>query len=74
MFKYNPLWKTLIDKGIKKSKFYSDLGISSSVRTKLNNNMNVGMDILDKICCYLDVPIEEVIEWERDIKITRDGK
>lgn len=74
MFKYNPLWKTLIDKGIKKSKFYSDISISSSVRTKLNNNMNVGMDILDKICCYLDVPIEEVIEWERDIKITRDGK
>lgn len=71
MFKFNPLWKTLIDKNIKKSKMYSDLNISSSVRTKINNNEYVGMETLNKICAYLDVPIQEIIEWERDIKITK---
>lgn len=74
MFNYKPLWKTLIDLNVKKSKLYSDLRLGTSVRTKINNDKYVGMGTLDKICSYLEVPIEEVIEWERDINIIRNDK
>lgn len=71
MFSYKPLWKTLIDKNIKKSKMYSDLKIGSSVRTKINNDEYIGMETLNKICTYLNSPIEDIIKWERDIIIER---
>lgn len=65
MFTFNPLWKTLIDKGINKSRLQEKIKCSSSTITNMGKNQYVSMDVLDRICETLNCKIEEVIEYKR---------
>lgn len=58
---YNNLWKTLIDKGIKKGELCKKTGISSSTLAKMSRNEAVSLSIILKICETLDCVIEEVV-------------
>lgn len=58
---YNNLWKTLIDKGLKKGELCMKTGISSSTLAKMNRNESVFLSIILKICETLDCSIEEVV-------------
>ena len=58
---YNNLWKTLIDKGIKKGELLKQTGISSSTLAKMSRNEAVSLSIILKICETLDCTIEEVV-------------
>lgn len=64
-FRYKKLWKLLIDKGINKTELCEKTGISRSTLNKLNNGENVYIEILEKICSYLDCNIEDITEFER---------
>lgn len=63
---YNKLWKLLIDKGLKKSEFAKQAGISSPTLAKMGKNQLVSMDVIVKICKFLDCSIEEVLEVVRN--------
>lgn len=63
---YNNLWKLLIDKGLKKSEFAKQAGISSPTLAKMSKNQLVSMDVIVKICKFLDCSIEEVLEVVRN--------
>ena len=63
---YNNLWKLLIDKGLKKSEFARQAGISSPTLAKMSKNQLVSMDVIVKICKFLDCSIEEVLEVVRN--------
>lgn len=63
MFSYNPLWKKLIDKGLNKTTFANQCGISKSTLSKMSKNLYVDMITLDKICQYFNCPINEIIEF-----------
>lgn len=65
MLSYNPLFSTLNDKGVSLYKLCKDLNISSRTRSKFNKNENVSLETIGKICIYLDVPIEDVVEVVR---------
>lgn len=56
--KYDDLWKTLINKGIKKT---MQTGIRSSTLAKMNRNEPVSISIILKICETFDCWIEEVV-------------
>lgn len=58
---YNNLWKTLIDKGVKKGELCQKTGISSSTLAKMSRNEAVSLSIILKICEALDCTIEEVV-------------
>ena len=58
---YNKLFKMLIDKGMKKTEFRKQVGISEGTLAKLSRNENVSMDVLDKICKELNCKIEDVV-------------
>ena len=58
---YNNLWKTLIDKGIKKGKLSEKTGISSSTLAKMSRNEPVSLSIILKICEALDCDIDDVV-------------
>lgn len=58
---YNNLWKTLIDKGIKKGELCKRTGISSSTISKMNRNESVSLAIVLKICETLECSIENVV-------------
>lgn len=61
MVSYNPLWKLLIDKKMKKLDLCDEVGISTSTLAKMGKNEYVALQILDKICCSLKCNIEDVI-------------
>lgn len=53
-FSFNPLWKLLIDKGMTKDQLRKKIEISSSTLAKMRKNENISLDILDKLCNYLN--------------------
>ena len=62
MISYKPLWHTLIEKGVRKMELVRLTGMSSGTLAKLNNDKNVSMDVIERICLALDCPIEDVVE------------
>ncbi|EGP4945366.1 TPA: helix-turn-helix transcriptional regulator [Enterococcus faecium] len=61
-FSYNPLWKLLIDRGIKKSELRDMTGISSASIAKLNKGENITTGILLRICEALKCDITDIME------------
>ena len=61
-FSYKPLWKLLIDKELSKKKLMDETGISKSTIVKMVHGEQVSMDILDRLCNFLECDIEEIIE------------
>lgn len=59
---YKPLWKTLIDKGMRKQDLREQAKISASTIAKLGRNENVTTTVLVRICEALDCQIQEIIE------------
>jgi len=61
-FSYKPLWKLLIDRDMTKKQLMQATGISKSTMDKMARREQVSMDIIDRICSYLDCNVESVIE------------
>ena len=61
-FSYKPLWKLLIDKEMTKKKLMQETGISKSTIDKMSRGETVSLEILDRICSYLNCNIENIIE------------
>lgn len=60
---YKPLKITLVKLDSNITELCRNLNISTSIRAKLNNDTGyVALETIAKICVYLDVPIEEVVE------------
>ena len=59
---YDPLFKLLIDKHMKKTELAKVVGISTATLAKLSRNESVSLDILVRICRSLDCRIQDVIE------------
>lgn len=59
---YKPLWKLLIDRGIKKKDMCAMAGISPAFCTKMGKGGHVTTLVLMKICLALDCRIEDVME------------
>lgn len=66
MISYNPLWKTLIDKNMKKMDLVELVGISNGTLAKLGKNESVSLSIIDKICISLDCDICDVVEIKKE--------
>lgn len=61
MLSYEPLWKTLITKNLKKTDLVINKIISSSTLAKLGKNEPVNSSIYDKICTFLNCEIEDIV-------------
>ena len=51
---YSNLFKLLIDKGLNKTEFAREVGISSNTLAKLSKNELVSLEVLVRICRQLD--------------------
>lgn len=65
MISYDRLWKTLIDKHIKKTELKELIGISNATLAKMGKNEPVNLKIIESICKELDCKIEDVVEIKR---------
>ncbi|WP_267247684.1 helix-turn-helix domain-containing protein [Streptococcus sp. Marseille-Q5986] len=61
-FSYNPLWKTLIDRGLKKRELQEMSEVSATSIAKLGRNENVTTEVLLRICESLDCDIQDIME------------
>lgn len=59
---YKPLWKLLIDKGMKKQDLQAAAKISAGFIVKLGRNENITTDVLIKICDALDCDLFDILE------------
>lgn len=57
---YKPLWKLLIDREVKKTEMSKAVGISSSTLSKLGKDQYVSLDVLVRICRYLNCQLSDV--------------
>ena len=62
MVDYTPLYKTLIDKKITKTKLREEIGFSSATLAKISKNEYISLRIIDSICKYLECEIQDVIK------------
>ena len=65
-YRYNKLWKILIDKEMNKVELRDAAGITSATLAKLSKNQNVSMEILGRICGALECDIGDIVEYVRD--------
>ena len=61
---YKPLWKLLIDKDMTKTELRKRTEIAPSTFTKMNNDQQVSLDILARICVELNCGFDDVVQIE----------
>lgn len=64
MITYKPLWKTLIDRDMKKMDLVADGTLSRGTLAKMGKNEKVSLDVIERICSKLHCRIEEVIGYD----------
>ena len=66
MIKYDPLWRTLKEKGISQYQLIKDYGIDKAQRQRLRQNLVLKTLILNRLCQILNCRIEEIMEYVPD--------
>ncbi len=62
---YNGLWKLLIDRSLQKKDLSEALNISSATIAKMGKGESVSIDVLERICNYLDCNIGDIMSFEK---------
>lgn len=68
MITYKPLWKTLIDKDMKKMDLVEEGTVSRGTLAKMGKNQKVSLDVVERICKRLQCKVEEVIVYDEDFE------
>lgn len=63
---YNGLWKILIDKNLQRKDLTEQLNISSTTIAKMGKGEQVSMNVLERICTYLDCNIGDIMRFEKE--------
>ena len=66
MITYDPLWKTLKEKGISQYKFIKYHSFSTGQLARLRANCNVSTYTLNRLCNILDCQIKDIIAYRKD--------
>jgi DNA-binding Xre family transcriptional regulator len=69
---YNNLWKLLIDKKISQADFRREVNIAFTTMKKLRSDEAVAMEILLRICAYLDCNVGDILEFVKTEKAESD--
>lgn len=68
MIIYKPLWKTLIEKDMKKMDLVEDGTVSRGTLAKMGKNQKVSLEVVERICKRLQCRVEEVIAYNEDLE------
>jgi putative transcriptional regulator len=71
---YNPLWKLLIDKSMKKKDLRALAHISMPTMAKMGKNEYIALEVIDRICKSLGCKISDVVEYVPDTGDSSDSK
>ncbi len=65
MISYEPLYKTMKEKGISTYRLINDFGVSRSLLDRLKHNKPISTQTLDDLCSYLDCKVEEILVYKK---------
>ncbi len=65
---YNGLWKKLIDNNMYKKDLAAKLNISSATMAKMGKGEKVSLEVLQKICDFLNCDIGDIMSFEKTVK------
>ncbi len=60
---FNPLWKMLIDRKMKKKELARLSGVGEATIYRMVQGQNVSTEVLEKICKALDCSVGEIMEF-----------
>ncbi len=63
---YNGLWKLMIDKKLQKKDLIEQLDISSATIAKMGKGEAVSVNVLERICKFLDCNIGDIMSFENE--------
>lgn len=63
---YKKLFKLLIDRNEKKTIFAENAGISQNTLAKMGKGQYVSMEMLVRICKYLNCSLDDIVEINHD--------
>ena len=63
---YNKLWHLLIDRGMKKTDLIEAVKTSPNTIAKMGKNENISMDVITRICEYLNCDVGDIMEMIPD--------
>lgn len=63
MFVYTKLWKVLLDKKMTREQLRIAIKLSPSTIAKMGKDEYVAMEVLDRICAYLNCQPGDLIEY-----------
>ena len=63
---YKPLWKLLIDRGLKRSELRRLTGLSSATIAKLSKDESVTISVIIRICEALDCQPSDIVAAVKD--------
>ena len=66
MIRFDRLWKTMEQKKISTYQLREQCGIDSKTVRRLKANENMETKTLNKLCAYLNCPLEEIAEYIPD--------
>ena len=66
MITYDPLWKTLKEKGITSYKLLNDYHISRGMLDNLKHNRSITMTTLNQLCELFDCNVTDIIEYKKE--------
>ena len=65
MISYEPLYKTMKEKGVSTYKLVNDFGISRSLLDRLKHNKPISTATLDYLCTILDCRVEDILVYTK---------
>ena len=66
MISYEPLYKTLKEKGISTYRLITEYGISRSLLDRLKHNRPISTVTLNDLCRILHCPVEDILVFTED--------
>ena len=60
---YDPLWKTLKNRGITTYKLIEKYGFSSHTVHRLKHNGGISTNLIDMLCKILKCKVEDILEY-----------
>lgn len=66
MISYEPLYRTMKEKGITTYKLIQQYGVSRSLLDRLKHNKPISTVTLNDLCRFLDCRVEDVIIYIKD--------
>lgn len=66
MISYEPLYRTMQEKGVTTYRLIRDFGVSRSLLDRLKHDKPVTTQTLDDLCRFLDCRIEDVLVYKKD--------